>query len=133
VEKFINRKRCRVTLGHYPELTARNKAFLMLGQIAMSGDPIAEKKTSTIANVSKRFINRIYTTSNNCRKNWRFSGNELVAKSSSILFSLIETCKLNKVDTFSWFKYVLTPNPKRQYIGPARTTASLQYRHLFTF
>jgi hypothetical protein len=55
VEKFINRKRCRVTLGHYPELTAemaRNKALLMLGQIAMGGDPVAEKKASTIANVT---------------------------------------------------------------------------------
>ena len=42
------------------------------------------------------------------RKNWLFSGNELGAKSSSILFSLIETCKQNNIETFSWFKYVLT-------------------------
>ncbi|KTC93169.1 MULTISPECIES: tyrosine-type recombinase/integrase [Legionella] len=55
VEKFINRKRCRITLGHYPELTtemARNKALVILGQIAMGGDPIADKKASTIANVT---------------------------------------------------------------------------------
>ncbi|WP_115712678.1 transposase domain-containing protein [Legionella sainthelensi] len=30
------------------------------------------------------------------------------AKAGSILFSLIETCKQNKIETFSWFKYVLT-------------------------
>lgn len=63
VEKFINRKRCRVTLGHYPELTAemaRNKALLMLGQIAMGGDPVAEKKASTIANVTLNEVFKDY-------------------------------------------------------------------------
>ena len=33
---------------------------------------------------------------------------DLGAKAGSILFSLIETCKQNKIETFSWFKYVLT-------------------------
>ncbi|HAT3859885.1 TPA: tyrosine-type recombinase/integrase [Legionella pneumophila] len=63
VEKFINRKRCRITLGHYPELTAemaRNKALLMLGQIAMGGDPIAEKKASTIIKVTLNEVFKDY-------------------------------------------------------------------------
>lgn len=42
------------------------------------------------------------------RKNWLFHGNDLGAKAGSTLFSLIETCKQNKIETFSWFKYVLT-------------------------
>ena len=42
------------------------------------------------------------------RKNWLFHGNDVGAKAGSILFSLIETCKQNKIETFSWFKYVLT-------------------------
>lgn len=42
------------------------------------------------------------------RKNWLFHGNEAGAKAGSVLFSLIETCKQNKIETFSWFKYVLT-------------------------
>ena len=41
------------------------------------------------------------------RKNWLFHGNDLGAQAGSILFSLIETCKQNKVDVFSWLKYVL--------------------------
>lgn len=63
VEKFINRKRCRITLGHYPELTAemaKNKALLMLGQIAMGGDPIAEKKASTIIKVTLNEVFKDY-------------------------------------------------------------------------
>jgi transposase len=42
------------------------------------------------------------------RKNWLFHGNDVGAHAGSILFSLIETCKQNKVDVFSWLKYVLT-------------------------
>jgi len=42
------------------------------------------------------------------RKNWLFHGNDVGARAGSILFSLIETCKQNKIETFSWFKYVLT-------------------------
>lgn len=42
------------------------------------------------------------------RKNWLFHGNDVGARAGSILFSLIETCKQNQVDVFSWLKYVLT-------------------------
>lgn len=42
------------------------------------------------------------------RKNWLFHGNDLGAQAGSVLFSLIETCKQNKIEAFSWFKYVLT-------------------------
>ena len=41
------------------------------------------------------------------RKNWLFHGNDIGARAGSILFSLIETCKQNKVEVFSWLKYVL--------------------------
>ena len=42
------------------------------------------------------------------RKNWLFHGNDVGAKSGSILFSLIETCKHHRVDAFAWLKYALT-------------------------
>ncbi len=42
------------------------------------------------------------------RKNWLFHGNDIGAHAGSILFSLIETCKQNKIEVFSWLKYVLT-------------------------
>lgn len=38
------------------------------------------------------------------RKNWMFHGNDRGAHAGSILFSLIETCKQNKVEAFSWLK-----------------------------
>ena len=37
-----------------------------------------------------------------------FHGNDVGARAGSILFSFVETCKQNKVEVFSWFKYVLT-------------------------
>lgn len=39
---------------------ARNKALLMLGQIAMGGDPIAEKKASTIIKVTLNEVFKDY-------------------------------------------------------------------------
>lgn len=41
------------------------------------------------------------------RKNWLFNYNERGANAASILFSLIQTCKINNVDVFSYFKYAL--------------------------
>jgi integrase len=47
VEKLVNRKLRRITLGRYPALTveqARKQAQKLLGQIAIGVDPIAERK-----------------------------------------------------------------------------------------
>jgi integrase len=55
VEKLINKKLCRITLGRYPELTAemaRNKALEMLGQIAMGIDPVAERRAAQMRQVT---------------------------------------------------------------------------------
>lgn len=55
IEKLINRKLSRITLGHYPELTpemARNKALQLLGQIAMGIDPVAEKKATIMREIT---------------------------------------------------------------------------------
>jgi len=42
------------------------------------------------------------------RKNWLFHGNEIGARAGATLYSLIETCKAHNVDTFAYFKYVLS-------------------------
>lgn len=55
VEKLIKRKLCRITLGRYPELTvemAKNEAKKLLGQIAMGIDPVAEKRTAQMREVT---------------------------------------------------------------------------------
>lgn len=41
------------------------------------------------------------------RKNWLFSSTEGGAKASSIIYSIAETCKANKVNVFDYFKYIL--------------------------
>lgn len=55
VEKLIKRKLCRITLGRYPELTvemARNEAQKLLGLIATGIDPLAEKRTAKMREVT---------------------------------------------------------------------------------
>ncbi|HAT9118101.1 tyrosine-type recombinase/integrase [Legionella pneumophila serogroup 1] len=69
VEKFINKKRCRITLGHYPELTAemaKNKALHLLGQIAMGIDPVAEKKATEVRDIT---LNQVFKDYLKTRKN----------------------------------------------------------------
>jgi hypothetical protein len=41
------------------------------------------------------------------RKNWMFAGSERGGNSMAIAFTLIETAKLNKVDTQAWLTWVL--------------------------
>ena len=50
-------------------------------------------------------------------KNWLFHGNDIGAQAGSILFSLIETCKQNQGEVFSWLKYVLTNIHQADTIG----------------
>ena len=41
------------------------------------------------------------------RRNWLFSNTERGAKASSIIYSLIETCKANKINSYYYLKYIL--------------------------
>lgn len=61
VEKSIKNKLCRITLGRYPELTAemaKNEAKKLLGQIAMGIDPIAEKRSAQMRQVT---LNEVFS------------------------------------------------------------------------
>ena len=54
------------------------------------------------------------------RKNWLFVGNELSANKSALLYSLIQTCKLNQIDPRSYLMTVLNQVHKmrRKEIDP---------------
>jgi integrase len=55
IEKLVNRKLRRITLGRYPELTvemARKEAHKVLGKIATGIDPVAEKKEANAKSVT---------------------------------------------------------------------------------
>lgn len=41
------------------------------------------------------------------RKNWLFSGNEVGARASAVIFSLIETCKANNIEPYAYLKHAL--------------------------
>ncbi len=55
IEKLVNRKLRRITLGRYPELTvemARKEAQKVLGKIATGIDPVAERKEANAKSVT---------------------------------------------------------------------------------
>ena len=41
------------------------------------------------------------------RRNWLFCGSPQGAKAGAIIYSLIQTCKLNNIEPYAYFKYVL--------------------------
>lgn len=45
------------------------------------------------------------------RKNWLFAGNHQSAERTAIIYSIVESCALNKVDPYSYLKDVLTRLP----------------------
>ena len=45
------------------------------------------------------------------RKNWLFQGNTKGAEASAILYSLVQTCKLNNVEPYNYFRETLTKIP----------------------
>jgi integrase len=55
VEKLVNRRLRRITIGRYPDLTveqARKQAQKLLGQIATGIDPIAERKAKKMKGIT---------------------------------------------------------------------------------
>lgn len=63
LEKLIKNKLSRITLGRYPELTvelARKEAQKLLGQIAMGFDPIAQKQTAKMREVTLKEVFQDY-------------------------------------------------------------------------
>lgn len=45
------------------------------------------------------------------RRNWLFQGNTTGAKASAVLYSLVQTCKVNNIDSYEYFRHVLTVIP----------------------
>jgi transposase len=41
------------------------------------------------------------------RKNWLFFGSPEGAQAGAVIYSLIQTCRLNQIEPYAYFKYVL--------------------------
>ncbi|MCC8461552.1 MAG: transposase domain-containing protein, partial [Candidatus Megaira endosymbiont of Carteria cerasiformis] len=48
------------------------------------------------------------------RKNWLFNNTEKGAKASSIIFSIIETCKANELNSHNYLRYLFANIHKAQ-------------------
>jgi len=54
------------------------------------------------------------------RRNWLFVGNEISANKAALLYSLIQTCKINHIDPRQYLVYVLKQAHKmrRKQVDP---------------
>lgn len=82
VEKAVNRKLRRITLGHYPGLTvemARKEAQKLLGQIAIGIDPIIERQKLKIQSMTLiQLFENYKTTRKGLKKNTLLSYNGII-------------------------------------------------------
>ena len=86
VEKRIDRKSHRITLGRYPHLSvddARHKANEFLGKIANGINPIIEKEESTIRNITLQIAFNDYI---NARKNLKSSTISVYTRAMKLYF-----------------------------------------------
>jgi transposase len=61
------------------------------------------------------------------RKNWLFSKTERGAKASAIIYSIVETCKANNVNSYEYLRYVLVQLKK------AKTDESINIKNLLPY
>jgi transposase len=64
-----------------------------------------------ILNIDNNTAERAIKTVVIGRRNWLFAGSHEGAKKAAILYSLIETCKLNKINPYEYFKDILARLP----------------------
>ena len=68
------------------------------------------------------------------RKNWLFVGNEVSANKAALLYSLIQTCKLNNINARAYLEYVLgqTHKMRRKEIDPVTLLPQFIDKELLT-
>lgn len=72
------------------------------------------------------------------RKNWLFMGNERGGEAAAVFFSLIESAKANNLNTYAYFRYIMTQLPaidlkdktKLLELLPHRIDPSILYKYL---
>ena len=93
----------QASLKVFPKSPIGNAVFYALNHWESLKNYLNDGRLEIDNNLSERSIKPFVIG----RKNWLFHGNDIGARAGSILFSLIETCKYNKIDVFSWLKYAL--------------------------
>lgn len=49
------------------------------------------------------------------RRNWLFKGSQSGGRASSIIYSILLTCKANNIEPYTYLKYILYKIPKLKY------------------
>ncbi|MBS0351858.1 MAG: transposase domain-containing protein, partial [Proteobacteria bacterium] len=67
------------------------------------------------------------------RRNWLFLGNEISASKAALLYSLIQSCKINQIDPRSYLTHVLkqTHKMRRKQVDPLSLLPQFIDKNLF--
>lgn len=102
-EKWLQRQSKRVLpkspLGHAIDYTLKN--WIALTRYLGSG----------ILDIDNNKAERLMRPITVGRANWTFAGNDRGGRAAAIVYSLIETCKLNKINPYDYLRDILTRLP----------------------
>lgn len=73
--------------------------------------PLTEFVKYGFLDIDNNFAERCVRPFTIGRKNWIFMGNERGGKAAAVFYSLIETAKANNLNTYAYFRYIMTELP----------------------
>jgi len=94
-----------------PHIPPKNPLGQAISYTLERWGPLTEYLNHGHLDIDNNFAERSIRPFTMGRKNWVFMGNERGGKAAAVLYSLIETAKAKKLNTYSYFRYLLTHFP----------------------
>ena len=94
--------------GHYPKLLPQGPLGQAFGYVLSNWQALNRFTESGILAPDTNLVERTLRPIVAGRKAWLFAGSVRGGTAAAVAFSLIETCKLNRVEPFAYLKDVLS-------------------------
>jgi transposase len=95
-----------------PLVPPKNPLGLAISYALERWDALTEYLNYGFLDIDNNFGERCVRPFTIGRKNWIFMGNERGGKAAAVFYSLIETAKANNLNTYAYFRYLMTELPR---------------------
>jgi transposase len=95
-----------------PQVPPKSPLGLAISYALDRWGPLTEYLNYGFLDIDNNFGERCVRPFTIGRKNWIFMGNERGGKAAAVFYSLIETAKANNLNTYAYFRYLMTELPR---------------------
>lgn len=95
-----------------PQAPPKSPLGLAIAYVLDRWEPLTEYLKYGFLDIDNNFGERCVRPFTIGRKNWIFMGNERGGKAAAVFYSLIETAKANNLNTYAYFRYLMTELPR---------------------